>query len=357
MGKYLNFLIITSILFFHSSVVCAQSITIDNANFATTGYASGSDITLPIKLAGCFRYNNRFNLFLLDASGNSTPLASINAFFTAFLNGKIPVGTIPGVQYRLRITSTNPVVTATSVPFEIVAGTGTANNMVSSDDITNAAGEQVFGKCVFGETETNYDVLLQSNAGGTFSYKLVDSNGINVPITPVNAIQIKLNLLKGNYYTFFATTTIASIRSVKAYLVLASTSNLNLGGQGGGNEICFPASKSYFISSSGPASFLLNYPGTYYTAVWGDNTPRDTLTHCDLVAASGKLEHLYNSSSCGKVAQGGSGPIYNAFTTTITAANAYCTNFDQITVYPKVFERPRANFVAPPYVCKGTTVK
>ncbi len=329
----------------------AQTITIDNANFAAGDYGPGSDIAIPIRLNGCFNRNNRFDLSLSDASGNfpGTVIGQFTGFFTPFVNGRIPAATPQGTQYRIRITSTSPAVSVTSAPITIVAGAGTANDLVGPDILASVP-EKVFGKCDM--TENPFEIVLQSNgAANNFSHRLVDSLG-NTVSTTTNGNQVTFNVLLGNYYTFFATLMSGGTKSVKAYLVLASASNLNLGSQGTGSQLCLPQSKTYTVEST----YKLNYPGCIYTVEWGDGSPIDSLTQCELSVNNGEIKHFYTTSSCGQPPIPGTPPIYNAFRVTIKASNKYCSNFEPFTGYPKVFQKPVAAFTNPQYICLNTRV-
>src|SRR5689334_13581468 len=106
----------------------AQTITVGNPDPGP--YAPGSTIAVPVTVndaTGCVAQGNTYTLYLSDAAGNFTPgtaIGTFNGFYTTFVNGKIPPGTLPGT-YKLEVKSSNPAVTSNvSTTITINAGTG-----------------------------------------------------------------------------------------------------------------------------------------------------------------------------------------------------------------------------------------
>lgn len=343
----------TFIIALLTGLTANAQITINTTHFATSGYGPSSDIAVPIRLTGCFNFNNRFILRLSDSNGNFAPGDSIggfNGFFTPFINGRIKVGTPPSPFYRIKIESTNPVASVISAPITIVAGTGSPNDITSPSPPLAQTPEKVFGRCSFPASPT--PMIFQNQAGNTFSHIVIDSIGNTVPTT-LSGNQVSLNPVLGNYYTFLSTiVNAAGVRSTRGYLILASTANLASSSGGTIGEICFPDSRIFNINGSDNPDF--NYPGTTYTFAWGDGLT-DSFTHCQVKANNWLVLHQYNRSSCGELPVNiGAGQFYyNSFETLITAKNSFCNNFRPKADYTKVFERPIANFTNPQYVCQN----
>lgn len=347
------------------AVMCAflsaegQTITIDNPNFSAGPYGAGGGITVPIDLNGCFTQGNVFTLELSDASGNfpGTVIGNYNRFYTPFVNGVIPAGTAPGVNYRVRVTASNPAASVTSNTFAVVA---TASNPVptpiTSPSNTIAGNDTTFGRCLFNAASAAISLGFTVPGGATLVGKVIDSAGNNITAT-VGAAAIQFTMVQGNYYTVIATIRNADNSiSTKSFLVLASTSNLSLQ-TAGSNEICLPDLKEYTINTTAVGGIRNNYPGTVYNIDWGDGTST-SYTHCELIANNGSVSHLYTATSCGRPAITDITPNqYNAFRVNVTAQNQFCSNsFTPISSFAKVWDRPIANFSNPIFGCVNTNI-
>jgi large repetitive protein len=343
--------LLCSFLFISGS---AQTITIPTQHFFTGTYGSGSNITVPVKLDGCFAFSNRFELFLSDAAGNfsANPLkiGEYRGFFTAYVNGRIPAGTGAG-NYRLKVRSTLPVTEVNTPVFTIGAQPG--SNLAATFSNEQVIADSVYGSCI---AEADFNAIINMNSaldGGTL---LLDSLFAPKNIT-ISGNQGTFNAIYGNYYSFQARSQNANgVWSIRTYLVLASTRNLSLQ-TAGTTEICFPDSKTYTVNISGNGGIVNNYPGTAYKISWGD-LASDTFTHCSLIAANGVVTHNYQSSSCGRPAIVTSGTtIYNAYQVNIEAISVCPTgSFTSITTYAKVWTKPKADFNNPVYGCVNRPV-
>ncbi len=337
--------------------ISAQTITIDNANFSAGPYGNGGSISVPIDIVGCFNRNNNFQLELSDPSGNfpGNIIGTYNGFFTPYVNGVIPAGTLPGVNYRVRVLSTDPAgVIATSNIFSILA---TPSNVVPNPTTspTNTINDTTFGRCLM-ISNTNLNLGVVVPFGTTMLARVLDSLGNIVPAT-IGANTIAFSMVVGNYYTVQITIRNADNSiSVRSFLVLASTSNLSLQ-TAGANEICLPDTKEYTINTTASGGIRNNYPGTIYTVDWGDGVTT-TYTHCELIQRNGSISHEYTQTSCGRPAITDIVPNqYNAFRVNVTASNDFCSNsFTPISSFAKVWERPEANFVNPEYGCLNTPI-
>lgn len=351
-------LALTLLLLLGGLITQAQTITISAANFSSGSYAAGGNITVPITLSGgCFQTNNSFNLYLSDAAGNFSPgtlIGTYSSFFTPFVNGVIPSGTAPGAGYKVRVVSTSPAVTATSNAFTIVS---TAGSTVANPTSTaaNTINDSTFGRCVFVGSSANISLAVNVPAGTTMSAVVLNKTFGAVTAT-VNATSINFTMQVGQYYTVQVTLKNTSDNSVsiRSFLVLASTNNLNFQ-TSGSNEICLPDSATYIVNTTGIAN---NYPGNIYNVDWGDGIT-SSFTHCQLLEANGNVSHLYTATSCGRPQITDINPPQNnAYKVNLTASNQFCgsSSFTPITSYAKVWSRPVADFVNPNYGCINTPI-
>ena len=112
--------------FIKNKIVIALLTLLPFASFAQIGpatetlitgtYAKGSSIALPVAVSGCFKPDNKFELFLSPSDFTSDPgvkIGQYTATYIHFINGQIPSdgGFSPqaGQIYQLKVRSTNPV--------------------------------------------------------------------------------------------------------------------------------------------------------------------------------------------------------------------------------------------------------
>src|SRR5665213_1970639 len=145
----------------------AQTITVGNVDPGP--YAPGSTISAPVSVTGtCVNTTTTYNLYLSDATGSFSAQKLIGTFanfYTTFVNGIIPAGTLAGNGYEVKVVSVNPAVTSTiSAPFSINAGTGVVASL--SSQLIKPAYPEVFGTCS-GVANTAYSFVDKSTAGST----------------------------------------------------------------------------------------------------------------------------------------------------------------------------------------------
>ena len=343
---------------FTSLKASSQTITIDNSNFHIGPYGKGGNITVPIKMEGCFGQSNKFELYLSDALGNfpGVKIGEFNSFFAPFVNGQIPASTIAGSNYKLQVRSTNPVKTSNSSS-AFTIGNAAVTTIKNPTTVPNLINDSIIGRCSY-TSASDYDLYVTNTTAGTFEPKLLNSSGSNVALTTLTPNDILIPAQAGNYYTLqYAIKAGNSFYSIRSFLVLATTTNLSLQ-TSGSNEICLPDTKIYTVNTSDNGGIKLNYPGTLYTFNFGDGTPNETYTHCELIENGGKVEHNYTKTSCLQppVAISVNETQYNAFKVNVTATNPFCQNFTPITTFAKVFEKPLASFTRPEFGCVNTTI-
>ncbi|NVN95489.1 MAG: hypothetical protein HXX18_09430, partial [Bacteroidetes bacterium] len=105
---YLLFLIISCLLL--SKITQSQTITI--ASITPTAYCTGDNITINYIISGTFAGSNIFTAELSDATGifgsPAVNIGSIPSIASGTITGTIPVGTLQGNGYKIRIISTTP---------------------------------------------------------------------------------------------------------------------------------------------------------------------------------------------------------------------------------------------------------
>ena len=112
--------------FIKNKIVIALLLVLPVASFAQIGpaaealisgtYAKGSSISLPISVTGCFKSDNKFELYLSPSNFSTDPgelIGQYKATYINFINGLIPntAGFSPqaGQVYQLKVKSTSPV--------------------------------------------------------------------------------------------------------------------------------------------------------------------------------------------------------------------------------------------------------
>jgi len=339
------------LLILFANVASSQQISV--AGYTPETYGKGGSITVPVSLTGCFSLDNQFKMYLSDASGSfatPTQIGSYAGFYTRFVNGAIPIGTLTGSNYKVKIVSTNPAVSVETGGFSISATSlqPVVNPITSGSNTIN---DSTYGRCLI--TGNQLLTLQEAVPAGYTLVSLVKDAAENAVSATVTSNQLAFTMSPGNYYTVTVKLKNNSTNdiSAKSFLVLATTNNLSLQ-TSGATDICLPDTKSYTINITGNGGIKNNYPGTRYSIEWGDGKV-DSYTHCDLVAREGLLLHDYQWTSCGQAPIVDLNPVqYNAFRVNVRATNEFCPNsFTSITTYSKVWQKPKADFVNPVYGC------
>lgn len=322
-------------------------------------YTPGSTIAAPFTIGGasCIAQTNTFQLYLSDASGNFAAerlIGTYTGFYSTYVNGIIPAGTIAGTGYKVRVKSTNPAnVSTESAAFEIKNGAAVSAKISSTQ--LSPTNPEAFGTCI---TKADNDLALvnQSSSGSTVTTSIKDElsgaiTSVNFP-TPNQIFRAQLT-----HYTIFAKATMPDgTVGTKAYLIInnqvttafSTTSN---------NVVCLPVGFLEFsVDLSAQSGILKNFPGDRYLINWGDGTST-SYTFCEIQAAGGKVRHDYVTSSCGRSSVTSSGTIYNAFDVTIRVANDFCGNMGTpVSSYAKVVVKPVNSFTFTNPACTNTNV-
>ncbi len=342
------------VLLYASTCLAQISITaVDSGPFTP-----GSTIGVPFSIAiGCAGQGNQFQLYLSDENGNFATeklIGSYTGFYSTYVNGVIPVGTVPGTGYKVRIKSTNPVsVSDPSTFFEIKAGAAVEAKLSSS--LLRSDNPETFGTCI----SKPANLLYLSNESTANS--LVTASVNNEVVAGVTNItfdtQIKQFTADQVHYTILTKAVMPDgTVGTKAYLIV-NNKTVTAFGTSGNNVVCLPQGQLEFnVDITSPDGIQKNFPGNSYVITWGDNETT-TYTLCDIKSAGGKVTHAYTRSSCGSVSNLSSGPIYNAFAVTINVSNDFCgTIGTPVSSYAKVVVKPINSFTFDSPACSNTDV-
>ncbi|TKC12303.1 PKD domain-containing protein [Pedobacter polaris] len=250
----------------------------------------------------CVRPGNVFELWLSDANGNFTSevrIGTYNGFYSAFVNGVIPAGTLPGTGYQVRIKSTLPplLVSAVSNTFEIKNGT-----LVTAAATAQTAARltpEAFGFCS-ARTGPGANINLTNQSTPTSTVTATITNRLN-PAPPTvlditNTIQT-FNPQPAHYTAFVKAVMPDGTVATRTYFIINNNANTSFT-TSNSSVVCLPGgSLQYFIDVSSSTGIQNNFPGNTYTINWGDNTS-NVYTFCDL--QGGTVNHSYTQSSCGQ---------------------------------------------------------
>ncbi len=343
-----------------------QNITLGSVE--TGPYGIGSNISIPVQIGNSTSYNKtqRFELYLSDANGNFSPgrlIGQLNGFYTSFLNGKIPAGTAAGNNYRLKVVSTNPVLSGNiSDPFEVKAVNGPVLALSAPNNTLKT--DLIYGFCtgidITKGLRDNRKLNVFNNSATGTGISATLTNEVNHVVSTLefnqDVAQINLNIA---YYTLSAKITDANgIISTRSYQLINSTNNISIG-TSGALRSCLPDNLSVKINtnSNDPQSIFTNFPGITYTLLWGDGQSEE-FTQAEIIQKDGYLTHTYSKSSCGV----GSGSNVNQFPINIKLKSAYVNSASgcdepNVTAYAKILYKPTAKFSFPSnYACVNKPV-
>ncbi len=142
--------------------VCYHTIPgIGIPNLSSNSYCQGASIAVPFIAFSTFNTGNIFTAQLSDSAGSFvTPIniGTLNSTVSGTINALIPLNTISGNHYRIRIVSSNPVIISTTNLNDITIG-------ISNIPVITASGPTTF--C------PNDSVVLTSNSQVSYAW----SNG------------------------------------------------------------------------------------------------------------------------------------------------------------------------------------
>lgn len=167
--------------------------TITTGTISPTSYCAGASVSIPYTKTGTFNAGNIFTAQLSDATGNfgsPVTIGTLSSIATGTISGTIPIGTVAGTGYRIRVVSSNPVVTGS---------TNVSNLTVNATSAAPAVGTITQPTCL---TATGSVVLNGLPSG---SWQLTRSPG-NVITTGTGTSKTISELATGRYtYTVSGT--------------------------------------------------------------------------------------------------------------------------------------------------------
>lgn len=329
-------------LFAVSTEAFAQNISIGTIDPGP--YSAGSGIVAPIKTniaTACFQQDNKFELYLSDAAGNfpGVKIGEYNSFYTTFVNGTIPAGTVPGSSYKLQVRSTKPTTSSVASSSFTISASGIIQVKLQSTAI-NAANPEVFGYC---EGKNNKFVFTnESSTGSTVSATFTNEVDQSVSQIDFSSSNQEFNA-KIAHYTIVAKAVNNGIISTKGYFLINSPT-LTSFTTTAGNTICLPeAILSYTVNT---AILKQNFPGNTYFIDWGDGTSK-TYSICDIINNGDVISHKYSNSSCGK----------GGFKIVISTRSPFCGQIGApINTVANVLKQPKNNFLGADIACTNSPV-
>jgi gliding motility-associated-like protein len=176
-------LLFVSLLSGYSVIVRGQTISV-----AVNGssFCEGQTVLVSYTVSntgGSFDNSNVFTAQLSDASGNfSSPvdIGILNSKESGEINAIIPPGTIFGTQYRIRVVSSNPVITSDPDGTDL-----TINNLPSAPILATATPDTICALATLNLAATSEGNSIQwytTDAGG--SPLGISASGANFPVAP-----------------------------------------------------------------------------------------------------------------------------------------------------------------------------
>ncbi|WP_207426200.1 PKD domain-containing protein [Pedobacter sp. SYSU D00535] len=333
---------------FYFSSAYSQTITVGSVVNSGT-YGQKSSITVPLKVDGCFKLDNKFELYLIDASNNRRLIGNFESHFATFVNGVIPTNAAAGT-YKLEVRSTNPALTVPVTEQITIAARPVTEMKIGASHLLK---EDVFGFCT------------QSPSGNKLTLENQTLGNVRVTGTLTNDYQggqqslaFQTRYLEISpalaYYTAHFTTeyTDEGLISTRSYVVLNSTYNLNFG-DNQQVDICTPDKLTFLTSLD---VIKTNYPGVVYEFKWGDQKT-EQISHCELVSQNGAMVHEYDESSCGLSIPLPGQVIFNAYLARVDFPRSqYCFNDVPASKFIRVSKQPISRFNGPDKGCAGAPI-
>ncbi len=134
-------------------------------------YYPGDAIVVPYTALGTFNSGNVFTAILSDASGSfatsTTILGTLTSISSGSINTVVPLTTIPGASYRIKVTSSNPAIDGTVNTKDIVISTPIVS-IIAISSTRVLSGSTIL---------VAYGVKGKFENGNQFTVQLSDENG------------------------------------------------------------------------------------------------------------------------------------------------------------------------------------
>jgi N-acetylneuraminic acid mutarotase len=186
-----------------------------SGNASDTTFCVGQTVTIPFYLGGVYANNNVFSLEISDSTGNfanGVTIGTLTSTRSGVITGVIPGNTHPANGYLIRVVSSNPAVTGTTVPgsFTIhtsvlpaITITPSANNVCSgtlisfTSSIQNGGATPTYQWTVNTVTKSTTNAYSSStlNNNDTVKCVLTSSYFCAVPSTVYDTVIMKINTI------------------------------------------------------------------------------------------------------------------------------------------------------------------
>lgn len=348
-------LYLTVLSCFLSTLLSAQTVSIDGSHLSAGPYVPGGSITVPVNGSALFYSGNGFELYLSDASGSfasETLIGSYTGIYADFVNGTLPAGLAPG-NYKVRVKTTSPASVSGAFNITVAAGNVvTAGATPVNDDDVLSQG-LFYGWCKNTGFLRTITFSNLSTAGSVTTATLINEQTGAVTTLSLDALynQWRDVPFDGNYYTLLIKAEKDGVISTRAYTVINSpfVNSLTAPGQASG---CIPSITRFIINPDRSSGIGSNYPGIQYSVSWGDNTST-TYSYDTLVALSGNITHEYRVTSCGS---GNADRFTVQVTMMFPFSSANCSESNSLSTPIQVFMKPESHFEFPNPACVGTNV-
>lgn len=180
--------------------------SIPNALFTgsiSSPIASGATITIPYTTQGYYNPGNTFTAQLSDASGsfaNPVNIGSVNAQTSGSISATIPLNTLTGTGYRIRVISNNPSVSGTDNGSDITINNSqvvTVNASLGTSTADYQTLKNAFDAINAGTHRGSINIEINSNSIEAFSAILNASGTGSASYTDINIYPKTTNLSIG----------------------------------------------------------------------------------------------------------------------------------------------------------------
>lgn len=169
-------------------------ITITTGIISPTSYCAGDSVSIPYTISGTYNVGNIFTAQLSNASGGfAAPvnIGTLTSTAAGTISGTIPVGTATGTGYRIRVVSSNPVVTGVdngddltvnAIPSAPTVGTitqptcATATGSVILSGLPSGSWELTRSPGSISSTGTGTSTTISNLSPGTYTYTVIGTN-------------------------------------------------------------------------------------------------------------------------------------------------------------------------------------
>jgi hypothetical protein len=278
--------------------------TITTNSVSSTSYCQGASVSVPFSITGTFLSGNVFTAQLSDASGSFTSPVSIGTLTSTTggtINAVIPSGQAAGTGYRIRVVSSNPVVTGSDNGSDIqVLATPAQPSVISGNTEVCSGSSQLYS--VTNVPGVTYNWLFPSGwvqtGGGNTNSVTVTPSGTSgtISVTPVTSCTGTSRTLAVNSYS----------SGPASAGTISGTSPVTQG----------QSSVAYNVGAiTGASSYVWSYSGTGATI---NGTANSVTIDFSGTATSGNLT-VYGTNACGNGTVSANFPITVNINTCITA--------------------------------------